>query len=57
MLELSVGFATLGLRPRDHVELVVQLARGGISLARYPRDGHIAFDVPDETFEEENWSA
>jgi len=57
ILELGVALSTLGLSPRQPVELIVQVMSDGVALARYPRDGHLAFVVPDAQFEAENWSA
>jgi hypothetical protein len=57
IVEIGVSFATLEVRARDHIELVVEIVAGGVSVARYPRDGYLALQVPDENFEAENWSA
>jgi alpha-amylase/alpha-mannosidase (GH57 family) len=57
VIELAVRFATLGLEPGVRIDLVVQLARGGITLGRYPRDGYLDLTLPDATFEAKNWSA
>jgi len=57
IVELGVAFATLEVKARDRLELVIEIASGGVSVARYPRDGYLVVDVPDENFEAENWSA
>jgi alpha-amylase/alpha-mannosidase (GH57 family) len=57
IVELGVSFATLEVGPRERIELVVEIHNGGVSVARYPRDGYLQLDVPDENFEAENWSA
>jgi alpha-amylase/alpha-mannosidase (GH57 family) len=56
-LELAITFARLGAVPRDRMTIAFLLRRGDVALARYPADGAIAFSVPDDAFESENWSA
>src|SRR5262249_12739638 len=43
IVELGVAFATLDVRPRDSIELVVEILAASVSVARYPRDGYLAF--------------
>jgi hypothetical protein len=55
ILELSLPFASLGLRPGMKVALSVHALRGEVEVERLPRYGFIAFTVPDEDFEHVNW--
>jgi len=57
-VELGVPFARLELAPGTQVGLVVRVVdEGGVVLGRYPSTGTLAFNVPDEGFEADHWSA
>ncbi len=57
VLELGVPFASLGLEPRESVELLVQLLEAGEPIENLPGSDLIRFDVPDENYEASMWSA
>jgi alpha-amylase/alpha-mannosidase (GH57 family) len=53
--ELALPFAALELSPRVELQLVLQLERDGVRLERLPQTGAMAVQVPDESFEGQNW--
>jgi alpha-amylase/alpha-mannosidase (GH57 family) len=55
VVELSVPFDTLGLRPGAKVALCVHALRGEVEVERLPRHGFLTFTVPDRDFERVNW--
>jgi hypothetical protein len=54
---VAVPFRTLGLSPGSRIDLTVRVQQGAVALARVPADGGLTFNVPDDAFEAENWSA
>jgi alpha-amylase/alpha-mannosidase (GH57 family) len=56
ILELGVPFQRLTLAAGDRATVAVHLLRDRVELERYPAGGNIHFVVPDEHFEELNWS-
>jgi hypothetical protein len=55
-LELAVPFLDLGIVPGDLVSFAVRVVRGDGPLGRYPPDGWLTFNAPDDGFEAEHWS-
>jgi len=55
VLELSIPFAALELRPGVKVALAVHALRGEVEVERLPRTGYVTFAVPGEDFEQLNW--
>jgi hypothetical protein len=55
VMEASVPFAALGLRPRDKVSLAVHVLRSMVEVERLPRYGFVSLAVPDVDFEGVNW--
>jgi len=56
IIELSIPFKDLHLKPKDRVKFMLETRRGEIELERYPQNGYFAFPVPDENFEKIMWS-
>jgi alpha-amylase/alpha-mannosidase (GH57 family) len=56
IIELSIPFKDLNLKPKDQVRFMVETRRGEIVLERYPQNGYFAFSVPEEHFEKIMWS-
>jgi hypothetical protein len=52
----SVPFAQLELQPGEPFKVALRLSRGEVALARYPGDGWLELNAPDDGFEAENWS-
>jgi alpha-amylase/alpha-mannosidase (GH57 family) len=57
ILEIGLPFASLGLAPREAVEMLGMLQRTGETVETVPSDDVIRFSVPDETSEAAMWSA
>jgi hypothetical protein len=55
ILELAIPFSALTWTPQERVALFVQLIESDVELERHPEMGTLAFTVPDEQFEVENW--
>jgi hypothetical protein len=55
VLELSLGFAALGLGPGDKVALAVHVLKAMVEVERLPRYGFVTLAVPDADFEGVNW--
>jgi len=56
IIELGVPFADLGLKPGDESRIYISIHQNGLELKRYPQNGFITFNVPDETFHLQTWS-
>jgi alpha-amylase/alpha-mannosidase (GH57 family) len=56
VLELGIPFHRLALAAGDRATVAVHLLRDRVELERYPAGGNIHLVVPDEHFEELNWS-
>jgi alpha-amylase/alpha-mannosidase (GH57 family) len=57
ILELTVRFADLGLRPEDHVHLFIEALADKQSLDRAPREGALELTVPSADYERIMWQA
>jgi len=55
IVELSFGFSELGIRAGQHARFAVRGMRGAVEVERLPPSGWLAFDVPDESFEQRTW--
>ncbi len=56
IIELSIPFRDIGLVPGDAARIIVGINRRGLELKRYPAQGFLSFQVPDETFQMKVWS-
>jgi alpha-amylase/alpha-mannosidase (GH57 family) len=56
VLELAVPFAALAWKPRDPVQLLVQILEGGRPVETLPEGDAIRFESPDESFDVSAWS-
>ena len=55
--EIELSMATLGLKPGETVEMLVQVMEGGEVVESVPPDDVLRFVVPGPRFEAEMWSA
>jgi len=55
VLEVSLPFAALGLRPGVRLSLAVHALREGVEVERLPRFGYLNLVVPGEDFELVHW--
>lgn len=55
IVELGVSFADLGVKKGEKVDFQVFVGRGGLEVEKWPRGGTIAFNAPDERYEQEQW--
>jgi alpha-amylase/alpha-mannosidase (GH57 family) len=56
IIELSIPIKDIGLIPGDFARMHVSIIRRGLELKRYPLQGLISFEIPDETFHLKVWS-
>ncbi|HVP15287.1 MAG TPA: glycoside hydrolase family 57 protein [Terriglobales bacterium] len=57
VLELGLGFESLGLKPGDAVDLLIQLMKDGEPVESLPTTDLVRFTVPDASYEAMMWSA
>ena len=57
ILEASIPFADLGLRPRDPFAFFVSIQSGATELERHPQFRPVEGRMPEKTFERELWKA
>lgn len=55
LVELALPLASLGLNPRERIELAVAIRRGDAEVERLPRTGSVSFEVPDADYERRHW--
>ena len=55
VLEMSLPFEPLGLRPGARVAVALHVLRGEVELERLPRYGYVTLTVPDQDFERIHW--
>ena len=56
VIELRVPFDVLEMKAGDEARFAIEVVENGSQIERYPRDGFISFEVPDEGFEARHWS-
>ncbi len=55
VVEIALPFAELGLFAGQRIRFLVRGMRGPVEAERIPAQGWLAFDVPDESFEQRVW--
>jgi alpha-amylase/alpha-mannosidase (GH57 family) len=53
--ELSIPFRELSAHPREKLEFLLRVQKGGLEIERYPRSGYLSLIVPDRDFEQTMW--
>jgi len=55
IVEIALPFSDLELRAGQRVRFLLRGMRGAVEVERLPSTGWLAFDVPDESFEQRTW--
>jgi len=55
IIEICVPFSCYGIEQGEHLNVYIEIAKGGLVQDRWPRQGYIVVTRPDEDYERRIW--